>query len=164
MNKQVIDKILTNTSPQSIPEAIFVEHQNGLLDQRGYRVANAVWVAENSRKYPVIVYQPLQQILKDYASARSSGKRERDASLNYRLGQWVWGITQSMNENVANYELLVWARTICDRENMTDRVSMIDRRLSQYIEANPSEEFLVAIESQRLDGISRQNQRGMTTT
>ncbi len=159
MNIPEIKQVPTHDTPQSIPEAVFMEHHGGRLDHRSYRVGNAVWIAENARKYPVLAYPALQPALRDYAAARTHDKRERDTALNYRIGQWVWGVIQTMNENGANYELLKWARDICESENMTDRAAAIDRKLIQYAEANPPSEFSMIVESQKRDAANRQNQR-----
>lgn len=151
-----LDQIPTNHTPQSVPEAVFIEYRQGRLDYRQYLAGNAIWVAENTRKYPVTPYTPCPPGLKEYIRARIGGARDRDPGMHYRLGQWAWSVMRVMNDNVANFELLVWARTLCEAEGMKTNVEAIDRRLEQYVGANPPQEFPEALEAQKRDSADKQ--------
>lgn len=139
------------TETDSMTHAFFIEWRQSRLDTRSYHVANAVWVAENTFKYPVTPYNQIAAPLKDYARARALGQRERDGAISFRLGAWVYGVQRAYQENAANMEMLTWCLEKCQDAGMKDRAEVLEHKIAQFHSTHLPEEMPAALEAMKRD-------------
>ena len=130
----------TNTEKNTYPEKkgpvqIFYEAYNqGEISHEDLNKLTSFNIADTLYDHPARPYPHPKENLELYVNSRAKEFEKRDEQKSKENGDWLFLIREIANQNIADIELLIWARDYCLKYGEKQRAFAINKNLDKHAE------------------------------